>query len=326
MSRKKDTCNGKCDTCRRLYCPCDTGAKPVVGPRAIHKGKAEPPMLITRKCSDCLEHGKSRNMEFKEAIRTWICPVCGHAERLDGKDDGFDADRTRGSKHVDDAPIMSLPPRKTISELSSGTSIGGHEWSFDPGYGAWRDPNHGLYDPKKPSITYYLPKCGHNMQRIKVGEFEVMATESCHVSWSGKREKKPDFGVYLSSVWVDKFPGVLYNDASCGCLGMKHPYPAIFVDWEDRKSITLELYTTLVNFVIEKLSQGSSVEIGCQGAHGRTGTLIAGVLGKLEHLDAAESVNTLRSRYCKKAVESKDQLLLIQRFLKQEGCDSGSAK
>ncbi len=253
-------------------------------------------------------------MEFKEAIRTWVCPRCGHAERM-LSDDGLDACRVRGNS------VKETPHIGEVSSTALST-----QWHFDDDYGAWHDSKKTtIFDPRKPQIEYYLPKCGHNQTHIKAGDYEVWATESCHVGWSGKRDVKPDFGVYLAGVWKLKFPGVLINDAACGCLGMKHPYPAIFVDWEDKEVISLDMYTKLVKFVIDKLEEGHSVEIGCQGAHGRTGTLIAGVIGKLENLDAAGAINTLRARYCKKAVESKAQVLLIQKYLIQEGC-GGSTK
>jgi len=279
-----------------------------------HKRK-ESPMLIMRKCPECAKAKKSKNMLFIEGTRIWVCESCGYSERQLA-DDGMDDCRFTG-KMSTSTTSTSLVPR--LTEAFEGDLA----WRLDEEYGdAVYRKGPKLFDPnpKKPvtggKYVYVEPHgCGHDQQRIKVGAFEVWATESCRVGWSGKRTVKPDFGVYLSTLWMDKFPAVFMNDASCGCLGMKHPYPALFVDWVDKEGITLELYGKLVGFVIEKLGEGHTVEIGCQGAHGRTGTLIAGVLGKLEGLEAAQAIGELRARYCKKAVESKAQVELIRKYL-----------
>lgn len=266
-----------------------------------YKKRKEFPMLITRKCKECQRH-----MEFLEGTRMWLCRGCGYYEQqLSTDDDGLDACRIAGNA-VD---------KKRPNAF--------HAYFDDP---LDRDaPWCAATTPTTKAMStyvYHTPKsCGHNQQRIKVGNYEIWATESYRVGWSGKRDVKPDYGVYLSLLWMDKFPEVFMNDPACGCLGMKHPYPALFVDWMDKKDISLDIYGKLVHFVIDKLSHGHTVEVGCQGAHGRTGTLIAGVLGKLESLNTKDAISELRTRYCKKAVESDKQVQLIRKYLIREGCD-----
>ena len=281
-----------------------------------------------RECPRCLDVGKHRKMEYLEDITTFVCRTCGFSERQFTSQSDSTASTFDGQLGLDPlAPIGTHRGSYTKREWG---------WTFDPGYGAFtqgKGKYRKVYDPGKakknetPKFGYYVPKgCGHNQTRIKVGDFTVWATESWQVDWSGKRAVKPDFGVYLSVVWMGKFDAVFMNDAACGCLGMETPYPAIFVDWADQKAISLALYTKLVTFVISKLAEGRTVEIGCQGAHGRTGTLLAGILGKLEKKSAVESVLTLRARYCKKAVESKSQLELIRAYLVQEGIEGQDGK
>jgi protein-tyrosine phosphatase len=60
---------------------------------------------------------------------------------------------------------------------------------------------------------------------------------------------------------------------------------------------------------------GKVVEVGCFGGHGRTGTLLALIIGEVEGLNAPEAIKAIRTRYCDKAVETYDQVEGIARYL-----------
>lgn len=59
--------------------------------------------------------------------------------------------------------------------------------------------------------------------------------------------------------------------------------------------------------------QGARVEIGCQGGHGRTGTILAcmAVVSGMDHKDAIAFV---RSRFCSQAVETDEQEWWVEWF------------
>ena len=71
----------------------------------------------------------------------------------------------------------------------------------------------------------------------------------------------------------------------------------------------------LVNLIIQTLSDGKTVHIGCIGGHGRTGLVIAAVVAEL-HLgeEGFNCVEWVRQHYCKKAVESQEQLNFLHAY------------
>ena len=53
--------------------------------------------------------------------------------------------------------------------------------------------------------------------------------------------------------------------------------------------------------------------MGCFGAHGRTGTLLASIL-VYEGYTATDAINKVRKDYCDRAIENKKQEDLIQLY------------
>ncbi len=85
----------------------------------------------------------------------------------------------------------------------------------------------------------------------------------------------------------------------------------IYVEWEDYGVIDQDLFECLINTATRALDQGKSVEIGCIGAHGRTGTLLAGILARVEGLNAEDSIARIRQEYCGRAIETTSQERMI---------------
>ena len=69
-----------------------------------------------------------------------------------------------------------------------------------------------------------------------------------------------------------------------------------------------------MSIALRSLRKGRSVEIGCIGAHGRTGTLLAAMLVREEGLSAKQAIAETRLRYCSHAIESQQQEHLIYKF------------
>lgn len=66
-----------------------------------------------------------------------------------------------------------------------------------------------------------------------------------------------------------------------------------------------DVLSAVVSSILDRLGQKKKVGVFCVGGHGRTGYVASVVLGKLGHKDP---IRFLRSKYCKKAVESNAQI------------------
>jgi len=125
----------------------------------------------------------------------------------------------------------------------------------------------------------------------------------------------PKLGVYLSSMWKDMFtqPDVY------GELQFFEPaqllYPVIVLPVPDGSTTNARTLGWLVSGIVANLDAGNHVEIACVGGHGRTGTLMACVVGRVEALTAKEAILAVRARYCESAVETLSQGLSIAKFL-----------
>ena len=77
-----------------------------------------------------------------------------------------------------------------------------------------------------------------------------------------------------------------------------------------------DVLARLVDEVLEARAAGHKVGVFCLGGHGRTGYVAAAVLGKL--LPGEDPIAYLRRVYCQKAVESREQIEALVRFLGRE--------
>lgn len=91
-------------------------------------------------------------------------------------------------------------------------------------------------------------------------------------------------------------------------------------------------FKKMIKWVCNQLQAGKTVHVGCIGGHGRTGTVISAILATLwdsaEWADAMavlpdqgklnkrEFIQWVRKHYCKKAVESDEQVKFLQKHFK----------
>jgi hypothetical protein len=54
------------------------------------------------------------------------------------------------------------------------------------------------------------------------------------------------------------------------------------------------------------LHDGKSIHVGCIGGHGRTGTVLTAIMAELT--EKTDAIQWVRAHYCKKAVESEEQV------------------
>ena len=70
-------------------------------------------------------------------------------------------------------------------------------------------------------------------------------------------------------------------------------------------------FKKLVTWLCNQLQEGKTVHAGCIGGHGRTGTLFAAIVAEM--LGEKDAIQYVRTHYCKKAVESKEQVEFLRK-------------
>lgn len=109
-----------------------------------------------------------------------------------------------------------------------------------------------------------------------------------------ERDEQPDFGLYLDPLW-------------------KPPWPHAYIVWPDFGiPDSRSEFRSAIEDLHQRAMRGQSVEVGCLGGHGRTGTALAciAVLAGLEE----DPVRWLRARYCHLAIETDEQADLARGF------------
>lgn len=94
----------------------------------------------------------------------------------------------------------------------------------------------------------------------------------------------------------------------------EYRWPFMLVDWPDRGIISVHLADRIVSYILKELAAGKVIDVGCAGAHGRTGTLLSMLLIDAEGLSPAEAIIEARKRHCKKIIESETQIRAIFGF------------
>ena len=107
-----------------------------------------------------------------------------------------------------------------------------------------------------------------------------------------ERDEEPAFGLYLDARWDP-------------------PWPHAHLDWPDF-SVPADRVAamTALTDVLERARRGERVEMGCLGAHGRTGTALA-CLAVFAGCPASDAVTWVRENYCSHAVETDDQAAFV---------------
>jgi hypothetical protein len=105
-----------------------------------------------------------------------------------------------------------------------------------------------------------------------------------------------DRAYYLDAAWRTVVPG----DAGSVTI----------IEWPDFGVIDPDTLRQIADGVVAGLVDGP-VDIGCLGGHGRTGTLLATVIGRVESAPADDAIRIARERYCTHAVETPVQAALV---------------
>ncbi len=155
--------------------------------------------------------------------------------------------------------------------------------------------------------------CEHWRSPVRVGDTFIWASGEWQapISMPGP-EPHPTHGMYLDRGWLPTLGGIASASIECPIPAW---WPFVILDWSDQGSIDDDWYKGIVEMIVGWLKEdGARVEVGCIGAHGRTGTLIAGVIAMVEDLSAADAIEAVRDRHCKRAIEGYAQECQVYRF------------
>jgi len=200
------------------------------------------------------------------------------------------------------------------------------ERGFMSGDGTWRQ-----YDDTPLYAAGYVAKksCFHAAQPFKVNGIELYITARRDAA----KSPMPELGIYFDVGWKDyvepkvyKVPVVHgYGGVSLDLSDIEDKadpddgrWPALLVGWPDRGAINLEACKRLITFTWEHMQAGEKVEVGCYGAHGRTGTFLAMMLEAMEGLDPEAAIKAVWDRHCDEAIESEEQVDAIFQFAGKE--------
>lgn len=110
-----------------------------------------------------------------------------------------------------------------------------------------------------------------------------------------RRDRRPDLGLYLDERWDPPWEHA------------KTAWPDFGLP-SDVDGLRAEL-----SAVLARATAGDRVEIGCLGAHGRTGTALA-CLAIIDGEDPGGAVAWVRTTYCERAIETPDQEAFVRAF------------
>lgn len=185
------------------------------------------------------------------------------------------------SKDADDNWVASAAP--TVVHTPNG---GTYSYGAKASYGDWDNYDWTTLSDRHCETKVPFPS----------GLGEVQCTS---LSESGKRKgDDPDFSLYLTNAW------------------MPHGI-STFIPWQDygTPEVSYEFADYAIREAYNWAKAGAVVEVGCIGAHGRTGTVLACMMVlDDEEMTADQAITYVRAIYCTHAVESRIQEWYVARF------------
>jgi hypothetical protein len=148
------------------------------------------------------------------------------------------------------------------------------------------------------SALYQIESCHHDLDEVTLPSgLTLYASAWSAVAW--KRDYTPDVGVYFDSSWMPT-----------DCF-------SYMIGWQDYglPTVPAQDVVRLARAVLNHAEWGEVVEVGCLGAHGRTGTFLAicTILDSPSY-GYKRAIAHVRDNHCKKAVETQSQETYVKRI------------
>ncbi len=160
--------------------------------------------------------------------------------------------------------------------------------------------------------------CRHWQHKVPVGRYIVTCSGLASIRGS-ITAPYPDYGIYLAAQWRDALGDIWTNGAAIGSVAKERHYPTLVIAWPDMSGMPPYKLNQLVEICRNKMRQGKVIDIGCLQGHGRTGTLLACLIARVEHLSAPEAIGVVHQRYCRHAVETDAQRQAVENYVRQYG-------
>jgi hypothetical protein len=172
---------------------------------------------------------------------------------------------------------------------------------------------YNLVDDWTQPYKINMVKCKHIRQKVPIGSKFVYC--SSYIALPAiVPAPYPDLGIYFCSSWNFLNPTIV----AYGVKDFKPErslYPNIQVKWADLGTLPLWDLDSLIHIARKYISCGRMVDIACMGGHGRTGTFLACLEGKVNGWKAEYSMAWVKENYCKEAIEGYRQRNMIRSYL-----------
>lgn len=192
----------------------------------------------------------------------------------------------RNSRSTRTAALAATPPPITEGKVYNYSSDWDNGWTY--GSGGWSNygSRHAFCEHWRSEVSLL-----NNLVIKASGYFDrpgvtvpTMAT---------------DIGVYFDDAWgtgILATPGIDIPGLESNGHRVILPWPDYGVPSSIRQTRTVFLW------MLKQLKAGKSIEIGCLGGHGRTGTCLASLL-VLQGMNPKKAIRRIRARYCQHAIE-----------------------
>ena len=208
---------------------------------------------------------------------------------------------------------------------------GGNDMMLDPAYRAIMGYSNHSASPKNKGKAHkttngtkytYKSGCSHVQTPFKIGEYTIYASGSRHITNKVLKDGyyPKDYGVYLDTyTWKNmRSSNISTQGNDTIAEGTDEFGDVMYVTWPDLSTISQKSYNKILDTIVELLKKGTTIEVGCIGAHGRTGTTLAGLLVKIENLKAKEAIDRVKNNYCDEAIETYSQEKMIYTLTGEE--------
>jgi hypothetical protein len=143
--------------------------------------------------------------------------------------------------------------------------------------------------------THRTHEVHRHLSEVELPDGSRVTAVSFHEPAPYARDSVPDFGLYLDHRWDP-------------------PWEHAHVAWPDFGVPTdEEALRIALEDLLNRARAGQQVELGCLGAHGRTGTALACAV-VLAGIAPDDAVGWIRSNYCEEAVETREQAEFVRTF------------
>ena len=224
-----------------------------------------------------------------------------------------------------EAEVIGVKGKSVDVYISEKTSLGTYNESKLDLLTAIPNPSSELQasfqgkDWTKAAYTSHY--CGHWMDEFKLNDPDESTVYLSARGTSSKDKNKeiPTYGCYMDQGWQSTNSIWLTPNApddNDNNLFDIEDIPSMYVKWTDMGALPLKEYSQVIVWCMSRImEEGAKLEIGCYGAHGRTGTLLAGLL-VYNGMDGHEAIKEVQKTYCGRAIESQSQEDLIIEYAK----------